>query len=369
MAENTARNAKRTRRKGRVALRYRRAEALEGTDEQIHLDLSAAARSGEALFVASDETAGIDILRPVGMEGRGAGRRAVWGDHVHVSFGDLIELPGGGDGEMDIEGLAIDEGWLWVAGSQSFKRGKADDGGTPAAALEELADITFDKNRQFLGRFPLVETDAGPRPVKRDGDRRAGHLTFTKYGKLRKLLERDRLLNSFLDLPGKDNGFDIEGIAVQGLRVWLGLRGPVLRGNALIVELELEERGKGRLHARKLDGKRRYRLHALPSGGEGIRDLARDGDDLLALLGPTLAGDGAVSVLRWTNAVSCMASGAHLMAVHTALDLPYRGSCERAEGLTRWDDETWLILHDAPGTHRLQEDPPVVLADLWRMTD
>ena len=31
-------------------------------------------------------------------------------------------------------------------------------------------------------------------------------------------------------IPGKDNGFDMEGLAVDGDRLLLGLRGPVLRG-------------------------------------------------------------------------------------------------------------------------------------------
>ena len=40
-----------------------------------------------------------------------------------------------------------------------------------------------------------------------------------------------------MPLPGKDNGLDVEGIAVAGPRVYLGLRGPVLRGWATIVEI------------------------------------------------------------------------------------------------------------------------------------
>ena len=46
-------------------------------------------------------------------------------------------------------------------------------------------------------------------------------------------------------LPSKDNGLDIEGLAVLGNRVYLGLRGPVLRGRAIILELELEESEPG----------------------------------------------------------------------------------------------------------------------------
>lgn len=34
----------------------------------------------------------------------------------------------------------------------------------------------------------------------------------------------------YLAIPGKGNGFDIEGLAVDGQRLFLGLRGPVLLG-------------------------------------------------------------------------------------------------------------------------------------------
>ncbi len=61
---------------------------------------------------------------------------------------------------------------------------------------------------------------------------------FGARGKdLRDLLEDDEHLAPFLAIPGKDNGLDVEGIAVRGDRVLLGLRGPVLRGWALVLEL------------------------------------------------------------------------------------------------------------------------------------
>jgi hypothetical protein len=31
-------------------------------------------------------------------------------------------------------------------------------------------------------------------------------------------------------IPGKENGFDVEGLAFYQNRIFLGLRGPVLRG-------------------------------------------------------------------------------------------------------------------------------------------
>ena len=55
------------------------------------------------------------------------------------------------------------------------------------------------------------------------------------------------LKNDDIDgIPSKDNGFDVEGLAVSGDRVFLGLRGPVLRGWAMVVELRVRTAGTAR---------------------------------------------------------------------------------------------------------------------------
>ncbi len=57
-----------------------------------------------------DKTAGFDRLTP------GINR---YGNHVHIDLGELVDLPGGLDGEMDVEGLHLDGDWFWVAGCRS----------------------------------------------------------------------------------------------------------------------------------------------------------------------------------------------------------------------------------------------------------
>lgn len=72
--------------------------------------------------------------------------------------------------------------------------------------------------------------------------RRAAQLRCDDQGNdLTKALRRDGHLRSYFSIPGKDNGFDIEGLAVVGKKIFLGLRGPVLRGWAVILELALRE--------------------------------------------------------------------------------------------------------------------------------
>ncbi|MEV8465475.1 DUF3616 domain-containing protein [Fluviibacterium sp. DFM31] len=341
----------------RLVLSFKPPAHPKVSDEAVRQDLSAVVRRGKTLMLACDETAGVELLHWTG---------DTWGDHAHVDLSDWVDLPEG-DGEMDIEGLEIAGNWLWITGSHSLKRGKPD-GKTGAKGLKAMSKITWDRNRQFLGRVPLV---AGPEgrvlPVARDGKRRAQHVAFSKHGALRKWLARDPLLAPFLDLPSKDNGLDVEGIAARGKRVWLGLRGPVLRGQAIVLELHLKVTRKGHLKAQRIDGRKRYRLHALDLGGAGIRDLAFDGDDLLLLTGTTLAGDGRARVYRWPGAVQARAAGTHgPMAV--ALSLPYAAASDNPEGLARYDDDTWLIVHDSPETARTPEGSADFLADLWHLT-
>lgn len=340
----------------RVRLHFDEPEALSHVDDPIHRDLSALAEAAPALFMACDETSGIDRLMPLDDDAEGVAAR--YGRHEHYELGEIFEdLPGGAGGEADIEGISVDGGWLWVTGSQSLTRGKGD--------LEERAKIGWDENRQFIGRLPLVFDEDGPRPVGRDGERRAACVKFRKRGTLRKWLKDDPHIAPFLGIPSKENGLDIEGIATSGDRVWLGLRGPVLREYAIILELEMKVTKKGWLKARRLDGKARYRKHLIFTEGQGIRDLARDADDLLILTGTVMAGDGPSQILRWEDALGATASG--IQEVEVIADLPYRGAVDHPEGLVLRPDGQLMVVYDSPADGRVSDDPPWVEGDLFAL--
>ncbi|WP_111429882.1 DUF3616 domain-containing protein [Rhodobacteraceae bacterium DSL-40] len=344
--------------KDRLILRFRHHKAIDHVDDPIHQDLSAAARAGDSLFLSCDETAGVDRLTEA--DGH-------WGNHRHFAFGALIDLPDGPGGEMDIEGLDCDGNWLWVVGSHSLKRGKPKvSGHAPDEALRRMTDIKRDPNRAFLGRFPLTRRSGGMAPLAEVGENRAAHFKLSKkHSKLKRWLRDDPILGPFLDIPCKENGLDIEGIAARGLRVWLGLRGPVIGGMAVVIELDCKITGSGHLKPRRIDGKRRYRTHLLPTRGLGVRDLAFDGDDLLVLAGPAMAGDGPAHVLRWKDAVSARKSGVHPPeAVVHALDLPYRGKVDHPEGLVRWGED-WLVVYDSPAERRLEGSGAAIAAEIF----
>lgn len=343
----------------RVRLVFDDPAAGGATGRPVHRDLSAAVRDGDTLFLACDEGAGIErLLR----DGDG------FGHHRHIRLADLVELPGGDDGEMDIEGLAIDGGWLWLVGSQAITRDKVKDGDSGAASLAELRDTDWEANRQFLGRFPLVERHGGLWPVAEDGDRKAAHLRFGGRGRLRRWLRKDRHLRPFLALPSKENGLDVEGIVARGDRVWVGLRGPVLGQSAVVMEMRMRTTRDGHLKARRIAGRRRVRKHFVDTDGLGVRDMKWDGEDLLLVTGPVLSGDGPAAVLRLHGFARRTGEG-YVGEDGQALvqRLPYRESSDHPEGLVGLGGPDWMVIYDSPGPERVGEVPPSVAGDVWRL--
>ena len=176
-----------------------------------HTNLSAVRSDGRVLWVAGDETATVerlvadDELRPQEYAGQ-----------VTYRLADLVTLPGPyADEEADIEGLARSGDFLWAVGSHSLRRKRIKAKHTGAKALDRLARVQGQANRQILVRVPVVheeglptlvrETVVGGEPV------RAAVFGFPGHD-LRNLLADDPHLGPFLAIPGKDNGLDIEGI-------------------------------------------------------------------------------------------------------------------------------------------------------------
>ena len=274
---------------------------------------------------------------------------------------------------MDIEGLCAAGGFLWIVGSHALKRSKPKrKENDPGEALRRMEEIVREPNRCFLGRIPLVEEERGLFAPARAVDRRQA--AWVKFGRSRSALVQwlsdDPHLGAFLRIPSKENGFDVEGLAVRGSRAWLGLRGPVLRGHAVVLDMELAEKAPGRLKARRIDGGRRYRKHLLDTRGLGIRDMRLDGDDLLLLVGPSMALEGPAFVLRWCGAVHDDASGVIDPArIETLCELPYRLHVDHPEGLESWPEAgpgALLVIYDAPAPERTDPDRFAVSADVVR---
>jgi Protein of unknown function (DUF3616) len=360
----------------RVRLDFRAHEQLEHADQAVRSDLSTVAAAGRCLWVANDEFATVERLVRQD-DGSYAG-------HEMVHLGTLFDLPEGAEGEMDIEGLDVDGGYLWVAGSHSLTREKPKPGKhDPDEALARLTEVEHHPNRHFVGRLALVESVREPgvfeiRRMARDangaGKRRSACLKMKDAGgALARALDDDVHLGRFMGVPAKENGFDVEGIAARGDRVFLGLRGPVLRGWATLLEVAVKQPKNGRIKLRKIGpGGARYLKHFLDLGGLGIRELAFDGDALLILAGPTMDLDGPIVLYRWAEALAeserRVVSADRLEAL---LQLPYGRGEDHAEGLC-WlpakdgARKELLVVYDSPAAGRLH-DKTAIDADVFRI--
>jgi hypothetical protein len=368
-ARRTAGSSEVARSTGTLTLHFKPHDRHVQAGAPLPHDISAIAVAGRTLFAACDETAAVERLV-----------RTSDGDYHQqdrIVLGDHFDLPDGPDGEMDIEGLAIERDFLWITGSHSLKRDKPDLATDDnAKALDELEEIDRDANRYFLGRLPLVTDRGGVHRAAGGGERSgkdgAACLKMSRKGRnaLTKVLHRDRHLAPSVSMPCKENGFDIEGVAVKNGRVFLGLRGPVLSGWAVVVELKLKPSKPGRLKLRQCGRKgRRYRKHFLPLHGLGIRDLRFDGDDLLVLAGPTMNHDGTGALFRWRRPIGDGGDMVHApQQVERVMELPYARGVDQAEGVAFIhvnDRRRLLIVHDSPAPSRLGGDSLTVdLLDL-----
>jgi Protein of unknown function (DUF3616) len=353
---------------GTLTLHFQPHTRLAYVDAPLPQNISAVAVVGRTLFAACDETATVERLV-----------RTSDGDYYQqdsIALGDHFELPEGRAGEMDIEGLAIDGDALWITGSHSLKRDKPDLATDDnAKALDELAEIDRNANRYFLGRLPLMVDHGGVhRPARskgKAGGSGGGCLKMRAGGgnALTKVLYRDRHLAPSVGMPCKENGFDIEGLAVKDERVFLGLRGPVLRGWAVVIELRIKRTKAGRLKLGKCAKGRRYLKHFLPLKGLGIRDLRFDGDDLVVLAGPTMDHDGTGALFRWGRPIGAADDMVHAPAdVLHLMDLPYARDADQAEGVTFVEvggARRLLIVHDSPAAARLGEAGESLVVDLF----
>jgi hypothetical protein len=281
---------------------------------------------------------------------------------VRFELKDLLGLQA--EGEIDIEGLDVDGGYLWLVGSHSAKRKKFDPEKPVAKNIERFQTVEIEGNRFTLARVPLT---AAGEPAKTAGPLTAARLEGDATGNLLTTgLAADRHLGRFVPrqegdvvhgIPSKDNGFDVEGLAVSGNRVFVGLRGPVLRGWAVVLELRVAEGPAGTLTLDPVGpAGERYLKHFLELDGLGVRELVIAGNDLLVLAGPSMDLDGPVFIYRWKDALAATANSlTRREALTTAVVVPFGAGTDHAEGLTVASESplTVLVSYDSPHADRL----------------
>ncbi|WP_461344713.1 DUF3616 domain-containing protein [Bradyrhizobium liaoningense] len=183
--------------------------------------------------------------------------------------------------EADIESVDVADGHVWLCGSHCIVRRQV------KKTNNDIVDPTFRprKSRRLLGHIAIASA------LEHDPAKAGFTLPFSGKGSLRRQLSANPYLSPFIDLPSKENGLDIEGLAVAGRRILLGLRGPVVDSIAIIVELGLRTAAGLETIA--------PRLHFLDLGGLGVRDLARSKSRLFVLAGPVGGTRAPFRLYQW----------------------------------------------------------------------
>lgn len=348
----------------RVLLRFDRADA------DLQEGLSAATRTPDgSLWLGSDELTTVERLSLV--------EPHIFANHQSFALGDFIPLFSQKD-EIDIEGLDYADHYLWLTGSHSTKRKKIK-GKAREKDLKRLATVQTESNRYILARIPvfngeLLKSSAHP-------DNPATTITAaclqTTDDKniLIDALQDDLHLGPFLSfpLPAKENGFDIEGLAVHENRLFLGLRGPVLRGWAIILEIEVEEQEPGVLTLREIGEEGRcYKKHFVDLNGLGIRELFLHDADLVILAGQTMDTAGAMRMFLLKDALGLSADSiSHQDGEQLSLlfDITFSGDTDKAEGVALFpclgQPDSLLVVYDSPALAR-QPEPHAVYADVFQ---
>lgn len=237
-------------------------------------NLSAAAFANGFLWTASDEMRTVECLAPF---------RSGFRLHRQLSLDALFPgLPGADSArEADIEALDVADGRLWICGSHSLTRRSS------TAAIKVAVDPEIHKrtSRRLLGAVALTD-DGGN--VMAPGKA----LPFKGVGSLRAALAKVPHIVPFMDLPSKENGIDIEGLAVVRKKILVGLRGPVVENIALIAAIALDANFRIAQGAPF--------LHFVDLGGLGVRDLVRWNAEVLIVAGPVSSADGPFKLFRWT---------------------------------------------------------------------
>ncbi|MEL7037713.1 MAG: DUF3616 domain-containing protein [Cyanobacteria bacterium J06592_8] len=351
----------------RVLLRFEK-----GLDDVLS-ELSAVVMTPDGnLWLGSDELLGVERLSPV--------EPLVYGNHKHISLLNFFELPDSED-EVDIEGMDYAENYLWVIGSHSTKR-KKPKRKDPQKDIERLSEVKTEANRYLIARIPLVDGNLVKSGTASDDPQKqltAALLEITEEGNiLIESLKSDPHISSIISgsLPSKDNGLDIEGIAVGKERIFLGLRGPVLRGFAIILEIELEEKTPCTLTLKPI-GKNGelYLKHFVELDGLGVRGLYLQDDDLMILAGPTMDLTGEMRVYRLKNIEKRSQEMIYFQdskPLEMLFDIPITIGADKAEGIAHFpclgQPNSILIVYDSPAPAR-QLSEYEVFADVFWLKD
>ncbi|MCI5162920.1 MAG: DUF3616 domain-containing protein [Candidatus Electrothrix sp. AX5] len=233
-------------------------------------DISAVAVFSSFLVIGSDEAVGVDSNENYIQLLRKTDNGYAVHKNILLLQGDQVEGK-----ELDIEGIAVEGDYVYIVGAHCLKRQKVKKARIQEKNRKKLhADrLEEERNRAWLYRIRLDKEGNG---------------VASQRISLREIIKHDPVLNPFIHIPSKENGIDIEGVAAKDGWLYVGFRGPVLRGNFVpVMKLKFD------------DPEKTNELLYVQLGGRGIRDITKISDGFLVLAGPVGDGEDSYQLYYW----------------------------------------------------------------------
>lgn len=290
-------------------------------------DFSGVASVGKFLVVCTDEGNVIQVLERTSSDSFSLVQKYSMPDGTVTS----LEKAADDDPELDLEGVASDGNTIYIVGSHSQKRSRVDPrnvkGKSRKKNRERLTENEKEPDRMILLRFRLDEQGR----VNHISNKRDLFKTITGFDHI----------SGFFNIPSKENGIDIEGIATKKGKIYIGFRGPVLRENwvpVLVTEFQ--------------DPEKEAEIRYVNLGGLGIRDMVSAGDQIFLIGGPVGDGPGGYHLFSW-NGKDCIPGkkGAKGEVLHIG-EIPTKDG-SKAEGVAVLPDDKrgqrqLLVVYDGP---------------------
>jgi hypothetical protein len=168
---------------------------------------------------------------------------------------DTVSLAPSGD-EIDIEAIAAEGDSYYIIGSHGISKKEGEVQGNRYSLFR-------------LGVDPATGKPTRPLSLERTS--------------LSDILRADPILGEYFGKPLQLRGVNIEGLAIRNGRLFVGLRGPNLEGNAFVLEVAANDVFGGRAQPP-------YTLHKLQVGpGLGIREIVAIRSGFLIIAGNSAA--------------------------------------------------------------------------------
>ncbi len=233
--------------------------------------------------------------------------------------------------EMDIEAIAVDGDVVYVTGSHSAARRKI-----------EADDNDYRKNRARLTAHSRENADGVDKSGWKKAEPRERLLRFRLSDdgipsgmeeiSLADMLDKVPSLKPFRNLPSKENGVDIEGLAIKYGALLAGFRAPVFNNEfAIVVRFDFDAVASGEDKIDPGD------ILFLRLDGLGIRSLASVSDGFLLLAGPPGQAPGHYRIYHWDGTDMVPGAGSPGGVAQLITNIPTSGQA-KPEGLVIFEE-------------------------------